>query len=302
MNRYIDRHLNKSKYFADPKSDGIGYRSVYGWTDFMLSRNLIYSHRKTDYSRAEFDETAHIHDYYELVIYMGGNVDFVTESKILSPAPMSAVFFRPGEIHNTRLNEPSVYERCVFYFYSELFLHEGKYLPFCDFLTEPTGNFFEINTDIQKEISAAIVLLDCELKKNAPNPLLCTLRAMEIFDILSRSEKNCCDSGKDLPAKMLEIKDYIDKNYAEISSVTEISEHFFYTREYVSRLFKRYYNVSVSDYLARQRITHAIDLIKNGSSVTNAAIDTGFGSPSSFYLTFKRIVGMSPSDFAKRER
>ena len=100
----------------------------------------------------------------------------------------------------------------------------------------------------------------------------------------------------------MEIKEYIDTGYAEISSVSDVAAHFFYSREYISRLFKKYYNSSVSDYLARLRVMRSIELMRRGTSVTNAGFSVGFGSPSAFYLTFRKIMGMSPSEYIKRAR
>ncbi|MBQ8849556.1 MAG: hypothetical protein IJ011_04395, partial [Clostridia bacterium] len=186
MKRYVARHINQSKYQGTVGLSDTRFESLSGWTDHIITDSMIYSHRKTDYSRAQFDETAHIHDHYELVIYVGGNVDFVTESKIFSPAPVSVALFAPSAVHNTRLCVPSVYERYVFYFYPSVFELSGKSLPFGALLDCPEGaKVWEIPHDLRAELLHALARLDRELAKTEPNTLISYVRAMSVFDLLS---------------------------------------------------------------------------------------------------------------------
>lgn len=52
----------------------------------------------------------------------------------------------------------------------------------------------------------------------------------------------------------MEIKSYIDENYATIGSVADLASQFFYSREHISRIFKYYFNTSITEYLMRKRI------------------------------------------------
>ena len=303
MKRYISKRINQNKYISGSTLWDKNFESRVGWVDHLINDSMVYSHRRTDYSRAEFDETAHIHDYYELVIYVEGDVDIVTDREIYAPTYMTAALFPPGTVHNTRLRSPSVYERYVFYFYPDIFYCSGRDLPFGELFSLSEGaRVISIPTELSAELITALGRLDGELSRPARNDLLAYVRAMGIMGLISEISEGVTASVQVLPPKMLEIKEYIENNYAEISSVTSVSEHFFYSREYVSRMFKRYYNVSVSDFIARLRVAKAIELMKSGASVTETCFSVGFGSASAFYLTFRKIMGMSPSDYIKREQ
>ena len=304
MKRYISKHINQNKYISGSTLCDKRFESKVGWVDYLVNDSMIYSHRRTDYSCAEFDETAHIHDYYELVIYVCGNVDIVTDREIYAPKPMTVALFPPRTVHNTRLRAKSVYERHVFYFYPDIFNCSGRSMPFGELFSETEqARVISIPAEHTAELTASLSKLDAELSRPSRNDLLSYVRAMGIMGLISEiSEGVSVASAQTLPPKMLEIKEYIEKKYADISSVTAVSEHFFYSREYVSRMFKRYYNVSVSDYIARLRVVRAIELMKSGVSVTETCFAVGFGSASAFYLTFRRIMGMSPSDYIKREQ
>ena len=186
MKRYLARHINQGKYRKGCGLSDTRFENPTGWTDFLITDSMVYSHRRTDYSIAYFDETAHIHDYYELVIYVSGNVDYVTEDKIFSPAPASAVIFSPGTTHNTRLRSASVYERYVFYFYPDIFVFSGRPSPFGELLCRKDGSLvFSIPEKEAGELLALLGKLDGELAKPSPNALLSYVRAMGVLDILS---------------------------------------------------------------------------------------------------------------------
>ncbi len=302
MKRYIAKHINQNKYVKGCGAGDVCFQSLSGWRDHLITDSMIYSHRRTDYAHAEFDETAHIHDYCELVIYVSGNVELVTDKGIYSPTYMTAALFSAGTAHNIRLRSPSVYERYVFYFYPDIFHFSGKHLPFGGLFDGSEGvRVVNIPTELSAELISALKRLDGALEKDKGNRLLSYVQAMSVLGILSDLSGTPTPTGESLPPRMLEIQRYIDENYADIASVSAVAEHFFYSREYVSRMFKKYYNVSVSDYLARLRVVRAIELMKKGATVTDACFSVGFGSASAFYLTFRKIMGMSPSEYVKRE-
>ncbi len=95
---------------------------------------------------------------------------------------------------------------------------------------------------------------------------------------------------------MEEIKQYIDKNFASINSVSDIAEHFFYSREHLSRKFMRFYHVSVAYYLSKRRIAESLVLLEE-MSVADTAYAVGFHSQSSFIHAFKKHMQCLPSEY-----
>ncbi|MBR5231797.1 MAG: ribulokinase [Clostridia bacterium] len=98
-----------------------------------------------------------------------------------------------------------------------------------------------------------------------------------------------------LPAALVEIQNYLDEHYQEIASVSDLAAHFFYTREYVSRLFRKYLNITVAEYIIRLRIQQGCRLLKTDASIADVCFKTGFQSIASFNRAFKRIIGVTPS-------
>jgi AraC-like DNA-binding protein len=104
-----------------------------------------------------------------------------------------------------------------------------------------------------------------------------------------------------LPSFIGEVKEYIDKNYLQIESTGALADKFFYSREHISRAFKRYYNTSVYEYILDKRLLYCQACLKRGESVELAAHHAGFVNMSSFFKIFKKRCGCSPSEYKAKQ-
>jgi AraC-like DNA-binding protein len=69
------------------------------------------------------------------------------------------------------------------------------------------------------------------------------------------------------------------------------------SKAYFSRFFKRISGMTFSEYLNHIRVNRAIDLIRNRDlSMTEIAMDCGFGTIRNFNRVFRQITGYSPRD------
>ncbi len=105
---------------------------------------------------------------------------------------------------------------------------------------------------------------------------------------------------KDQISPFIDVKHYIDDNYAEDLSIQLISERFHLSQSYLSHLFKRRIGFSPNQYINRRRIGEAqLLLVLSELSITEIATRVGFKSLSHFNSQFKRCVGMNPSVYRK---
>lgn len=65
----------------------------------------------------------------------------------------------------------------------------------------------------------------------------------------------------------------------------------------ISRKFYSETGMSFGEWLRRYRLLKSMELMASGYSVTNAALAVGYDSQSSFSITFKKRVGISPNSF-----
>ena len=102
--------------------------------------------------------------------------------------------------------------------------------------------------------------------------------------------------------KILEkIVDYIDNHYRDVDiSLKKLSDIFSYTEKYLSHLFKKKMDISFKSYLNNLRIQYAYKLIENNeTSVSQIAFSCGYSDSLYFSKVFKKIRGISPTEYIK---
>lgn len=102
-------------------------------------------------------------------------------------------------------------------------------------------------------------------------------------------------------SRLSEIVEYLNEHYREDIYLEDVAEHFSLAPQYLSRFFKKYANISFSEYLNSIRLDHASrDLMNTDDSILCIALNNGFSNPRSFSNAFKNIYGMNPSVFKKK--
>lgn len=84
--------------------------------------------------------------------------------------------------------------------------------------------------------------------------------------------------------------------------LSEILSPFYYSKEYICRSFKRYMNMTLTDYLNDQRLTLAAHaLTYTNHSILTICTDIGFSSVSYFNKIFKAKYACTPLAFRKKQ-
>lgn len=95
---------------------------------------------------------------------------------------------------------------------------------------------------------------------------------------------------------------YIHDHHAEEISVDSMARAFGLSERHLNRCFRQDTGVSIMTYLNRYRINQAKQLLKNGASVTEAALAVGFSDSNYFGRVFRREVGIPPTTYQRDER
>ena len=117
---------------------------------------------------------------------------------------------------------------------------------------------------------------------------------------------NVCDavySKKDntnIPATLQNAIDYIRKEYSENIQISDIATAVKCSPSYLSRIFKNHIGKSPYCYLVEYRLFVAEKLLRNGSTVTEAASMSGFCDSSVFIKCFKKAFGITPLKYKKK--
>ncbi|MEH7335005.1 response regulator [Neobacillus drentensis] len=95
-----------------------------------------------------------------------------------------------------------------------------------------------------------------------------------------------------------DIEKYLQANFDREVKLQEISEHFYISREYISRKFKQEFNVNISDYIVKIRMEKAKSLLKNSQlKIYEIANMIGYQDDKYFRKVFKKVVGVTPNEY-----
>lgn len=109
-------------------------------------------------------------------------------------------------------------------------------------------------------------------------------------------------STKKIPSWAKELKEMIQDHIDTNLSLKEISKGLEINPSYLSREFSKYFeDLSFGDYIRKQRIEKAVELMQSSSySLTEIAYLTGFSDQSHFTRIFKKHTGQNPSVYRKK--
>ena len=96
------------------------------------------------------------------------------------------------------------------------------------------------------------------------------------------------------------LKSHIEASIELETSLTKLAKTFNYNPKYLGRLFKSKTGKSINDYVAERRIARAKLLLRDGEeSIVNVANKVGFNSASYFNRVFKKLSGITPTEFKR---
>lgn len=98
---------------------------------------------------------------------------------------------------------------------------------------------------------------------------------------------------------LLEVMDFINAHLQDPSlSPDRIAEHAGLSTNYLRKLFKDYYDASLSDYIRAQRMEKAMELLRETRKTVAEVMEyTGYTNRSSFFQAFKRHTHLTPEQY-----
>ena len=91
---------------------------------------------------------------------------------------------------------------------------------------------------------------------------------------------------------------YIDKRYDVNITLPRLATQVHMTPNYISHLFRKHLDTTLTSYLLNIRISKARDFLSNTNlTITDIAQKCGFNSLNHFCKSFKKIMGVSPTAF-----
>jgi AraC-like DNA-binding protein len=113
------------------------------------------------------------------------------------------------------------------------------------------------------------------------------------------ASRHALKEGRSLPPLAHHARRHIRSHgLGEHCRLTDVARACGVSPSHLSRVFHQSTGLTLSDYLARLRVDHAVELLRDPRrTVTEAAFASGFRSLSQFNRTFKRLAGCTPTGF-----
>ncbi|WP_434749106.1 response regulator transcription factor [Paenibacillus amylolyticus] len=97
-----------------------------------------------------------------------------------------------------------------------------------------------------------------------------------------------------------DVKQYMEQHCMEMITLEQLAQIFFVSKEYLSKAFKKEYDVNVTDYVVQLRMAKARDWVMDDQiPFKHIAEMTGYEDVSYFYRVFKKHFGVSPGEMRK---
>lgn len=273
--------------------------------EFNTVKDKLYFHHSiTDKAHLPSVYGPESHNRFELLYLKSGNVDYVIEGERYSVTAGDCIFVAPNEIHKLYIEDKSDYERIVLIFDTSVFknLLSEHYIEFTNVLNKKSHKLRVIPKEVIDKTQIPTLLEQAVSCSDTPERLSLflvskiLLLVLELDMVFSDDYALVPDSADPLIKKIVA---FINANLDKPLTLESISNHFFISKSTLSHRFKAHMNMSVKNYLSIKKIHYASELIKNGMSATECAKLLGYEHYTTFFSSYKKILGELPSDKKK---
>ena len=249
----------------------------------------------------------HWHDDIELLAVISGSMSYSINGEIVSLEKGEGIFVNSGQMHFGFSAEKS---ECLFLcilFHPMLLCSAYPYER--DFVTpllrSRRFSFLHLRpeTGWQKEILCQMSQI-CRNRDSQTIPLRILAFSASVWAQLwehaSADDSRENRQSQDVQVVKNMVK-FIQENYSNKISLREIADAGAVGQSKCCKLFQKYFAKTPNEYLTHYRITKSIDQLRTTDrTITEIALSSGFGNPSSYAEVFRKWMGKRPTDLRRK--
>ena len=248
----------------------------------------------------------HHHDFYELYLFLSGDVDYNIESRIYHVTPGDILLISPNELHQPMFgSDQQTYERIVVWIdkaYLRQTANFGPCLARCfdqaaerhTNLLRPDGNTVQILTALLEQGMEAA---DGEKFAGELFSDTCLLQMLGILNRLAERTSQNPEIRDKSGSVVAQVLGYNNEHYSEDLSLDLLANKFFISKYHLSREFNRLVGTSVYRYIIQKRLVMAKQMLGEGVPSSEVYQHCAFGDYSNFYRAFKAEYQISPKEY-----
>ncbi|MBH1940507.1 AraC family transcriptional regulator [Mobilitalea sibirica] len=252
----------------------------------------------------------HFHNEYEIYYLVSGERFYFIEKQTYDVKKGSLVIIDRNQIHKTVGTNTTHHDRILMLITEEALepifqLYDN--IDMRSFFTKNSG-VIELNEAGQHYVEELLFGIIREMKEKHTSYEFVTkakLAELLIFATRCKNGENATLKSETIQTekykKINEIAEYITQNYQYNISLADISEDFYISKCYLSRIFKEITGFTVNEYINIIRIKKAQQLLENTDySITQIAGLVGYDSITYFEKVFKKYTEISPLKYRKK--
>jgi len=240
----------------------------------------------------------HSHEYYVICLIERGLQSFTHgRTKHVTP-PGGVILINPGAVHTGEAADEHGFQMRSLYptlAHMQTVVHQltGRYQePPCFTRVRVDDRWARDSIlDLHRTLARGASALECE------SCFISTLaQLITRYADLRWSEQ---PQGKE-PTAVQRARRYLDECFSQGISLSQLAGHVSLSPYYLLRAFRAEIGMPPHAYLDSVRIRHAERLIKAGKPLAEVADEVGYSSQSHLTNRFKRIIGVTPGQYAQQ--
>lgn len=250
----------------------------------------------------------HNHDGYEILLILGGTINFYTESGGMQLVRGDLVCICEYDFHRADLLTEDRYDRIVINIRKERLVRaSGEDM-------DLTGCFCQYPAPIQMvhlsekeiaELEGYAHLLQESTKRNKPGDEILEdafLKLIMVNLIRRIRDYKAPRRMEIMPELVVETLSYIESHLTEEITLKKLEKHVHHNGTYLSRCFKRITGITLQQFIIAKKITFCCKLLREGYPPGDVCYMAGFNDYSNYSRTFSKQVGMSPKRYQIENR
>lgn len=237
----------------------------------------------------------HYHSCYEICIIVSGKRSVLINDNILHGEAGSVFLIMPQTFHRAK---GAQCQRIVINF-SDEFLNSFFNIETTKKLTEcfKSAHIPLDPTSFEKIINLCEQLMSSEKTDDDIMPILA-----QILVLLNKNSDSALkQDDKNQKTLISEILKYINENYTSINNLDELADGFFISKEYLCKIFKKNYDMTVFSYITSLRLGLACQLLSSTTkTLIKISYECGFNSSSYFSKVFSKMMKMTPTEYRNK--
>lgn len=253
---------------------------------------FLFEGKDGNYRRAK-----HWHRSIEIFLVLEGEMEFFINNTSLPLTAPDFVIVNSNEIHSIESPEPNttiVVQIPVSCFAG--YLGEDDYAVFLKQSEEENLRLVQLIAQMYRAYQEKGLAYELKVRS-----LFLELLYLLVTSFMKKEEDQGSIRQKRHLDKLSRITSYMKKNYNQEITLEGVADEFGFSPTYLSRMFKRYANVSYKTYLLNLRTEYGLrEMMNTGHSLSDVALNNGFPNSRAFAKAFSKRYGCLPSEYRRR--